>query len=192
MANTDQFRRASAKLAHENRALRRVHDALGQSLATLMDVDLLKARSTWKQLWQDMQKEVGALAERYPPDRTRRWIEHWDRQVYKALEAAYCAGLETLDESLSLPDSLRVELGFSGGTEVLFVLFLALADAWRLVCRQANSFSSLASRSCGPSTIASSKSLSPCPRLSAASLAPTRQSMMPWPARTHRLSCACM
>ena len=45
----------------------------------------------------------------------RRWVLHWDHQVYKALEASYASGLETLNESLALPESLRVELGFFGG-----------------------------------------------------------------------------
>ena len=68
-------------------------------------------------VWQEMQGQVTALSERYPTDRMRRWVFHWDRQVYKVLEAAYCTGLETLNESLQLPDSLRVELGFFHNTE---------------------------------------------------------------------------
>ena len=33
------------------------------------------------------------------------------------LEAAYCTGLETLNESLQLPESLKVELGFFSSSE---------------------------------------------------------------------------
>ena len=44
----DRLQRAAAKLAHENRLLRRVHDALGADVAALFDVDMLQARARWK------------------------------------------------------------------------------------------------------------------------------------------------
>ncbi|KAJ1446203.1 dynein heavy chain and region D6 of dynein motor-domain-containing protein [Pelagophyceae sp. CCMP2097] len=110
--------------------LRRAHDALGAAVAALMDVDMLRQRDLWKARWQAMQAHLRGLEQRYARDRMARWVLHWDHQVYKALEAAYRTGLETLDEALALPDSLRVELGFfaapSSGTDTATAKALAL------------------------------------------------------------------
>lgn len=109
----DRLQQAASRLAHENRQLRRVHDALGASVLQLMDVDMLKQRALWKAQFGEMQRSVEQLAERYPRERMAKWVMHWDHQVYKVLEAAYRTGLETLNESLQLPESLKVELALA-------------------------------------------------------------------------------
>jgi len=107
----DRLQQAAAKLAYETRQLRGIHDTLALSAASLMDLDMLKHRGNWKQRWLEMKSQIEALAERYPVDRMRKWVLHWDCQVCKVLEVAFCTGLETLNESLQLPGSLQVELG---------------------------------------------------------------------------------
>mmetsp|Transcript_28192 Transcript_28192/g.87221 ORF Transcript_28192/g.87221 Transcript_28192/m.87221 type:complete len:325 (-) Transcript_28192:5098-6072(-) len=113
----ERLQHAAAKLAHENRQLRRIHLALSRSLVSLVDIDMLTQRRKWRQLWQAVQLQIHDLSERYSVDRMRRWLDHWDHQIYKVLEAAYCAGLETINESLQLPESLRVELDFVSNSD---------------------------------------------------------------------------
>jgi|Transcript_32459 dynein heavy chain 2 len=107
----ERLQQAAFKLARETRQLRGIHEALASCVVALMDVDMLRRRSIWKQRWQEIQSQMRTLSERYPADRMRRWVLHWDHQVCKVLEAAYCNGLETLNES-QFSDNLKVELGF--------------------------------------------------------------------------------
>ena len=93
----ERLQAAAAKLARENRHLRLLHQTLGHSIVALLDIDMLRRRNKWKQLWQEIQGRISTLADRYPIDRMRKWILHWDCQIYKVLETAYCGGLETLN-----------------------------------------------------------------------------------------------
>ena len=53
----------------------------------------------------------GNIGRGYSKDHLEKWYLHWDHQVYKALEAGYRFGLESLSEFL--PD-IKCELVFSG------------------------------------------------------------------------------
>ena len=119
----ERLQQAAIKLAHEACQLRHIHGTLGTCVVSLMDIDMLKHRSAWKQRWQNMQSQISALSDRYPLDRMRKWLLHWDYQVCKVLEVAYCAGLETLNRTLKFSDSMKVELGFVPSSEQSILQF---------------------------------------------------------------------
>ena len=111
----ERLQQAAEKLTRENRLLVKVHRQLGEQLVSLMMVDMLRQREQWKAQWQEVGQLVTGIKARYAADRMAKWLLHWDRQMYKVVEAAYIFGLESLNENLQLPDSTKVELAFSQG-----------------------------------------------------------------------------
>jgi dynein heavy chain 2 len=110
---TSRLRAAAEGLGSENRRLRQVHAELSEKVCSLMRMDLLRQREQWRSGWEDIRSVVSRLEARYPRDRMRRWIAHWDAQVYKALEAGYQMGLESLNENLP---ELKAELTVTSRT----------------------------------------------------------------------------
>ncbi|CAM9168259.1 unnamed protein product, partial [Laminaria digitata] len=53
---------------------------------------------------------VSGIQAKYPASSVEQWIRYWDHQMYKALEAGYQMGLESLNENLS---EMRAELVFT-------------------------------------------------------------------------------
>lgn len=105
-----QLQRAAERLSSENRRLRKVHARLAEEVAALGDVDLLRQREQWRVRLAKLQELMGQVAARYPEKRIARWRLHWDLQLYKALEACYCLGLESLNENLP---EIKAELVFT-------------------------------------------------------------------------------
>ena len=97
----DRLQSAAEKLAAENGALRRSHAQLVGQVRGLMAVDLLRQKESWKAKWAECSAVMDGLRRRYPEEHMRKWALHWDKQMYKALEAAYQLGLESLNENLS-------------------------------------------------------------------------------------------
>jgi dynein heavy chain 2 len=106
----DRLQGAADRVSSENRKLRKAHARMGQDVVAIMNVDLLRSKDKWKARWQDMKGRMEAVCQRYPPKLTARWTLHWDHQVYKALEASYRYGLESLNEMQS---EIKCELVFS-------------------------------------------------------------------------------
>ncbi|CAM9144794.1 unnamed protein product [Heterosigma akashiwo] len=106
----EKLQGAADSLSLENRRLRKAHAALGQQVAGLMNVEMLKQRDLWKARWTTLKETVTALAKKYPKDRMKKWLLHWDHQLYKAVEAGYQMGLESLNENLG---ELKCELTFA-------------------------------------------------------------------------------
>nr|WAW84826.1 cytoplasmic dynein 2 heavy chain 1 [Halisarca dujardinii] len=105
-----KLQRAADKLTSQNRHLRHVHASLGEKVAALMSVDLLRQQQKWKDVLGDMRAVMGNLIqEGYNPTNMRSWRLHWDHQLYKALEHQYQLGLERLNEQLP---EFKVELVF--------------------------------------------------------------------------------
>jgi dynein heavy chain 2 len=100
---------AAEKLSSENRWLRKIHESLCVLTVTLMNIDLLKQTESWKLKWRGIKEKLITVRGRYSEKDTRMWTLHWDHQVYKALEASYQMGLESLNENLS---EIKVELVF--------------------------------------------------------------------------------
>lgn len=105
-----QLQDAADRLAAENRRLKRAHEKLGEELVALIDVDLLRYPSRWKERWDDLKKAVTQTTRKQDAARTKRWFLFWDYQVYKVLESGYQLGLEMLNENLPEIKEIRTEL----------------------------------------------------------------------------------
>ncbi|KAF0686502.1 Aste57867_21689 [Aphanomyces stellatus] len=104
-----QLQQAADALSVENRKLRRAHDKIGDELVVLMDVDLLRYPEKWKDKFEAIKAFVTVTVKKYDPSLSKKWLLHWDHQLYKVLEAGYQIGLESLNENLP---EIKVELVF--------------------------------------------------------------------------------
>ncbi|KAI2656493.1 Cytoplasmic dynein 2 heavy chain 1 [Labeo rohita] len=85
---------AAERLSTENRKLRKWHTDFTDKVVNLMGVDLLRQQQRWKD--GDM----------------RAWRQHWNHQLYKALEHQYQVGLEALNKNLP---EINIDLIFKQG-----------------------------------------------------------------------------
>ncbi|KAI8842138.1 dynein heavy chain and region D6 of dynein motor-domain-containing protein [Chytridium lagenaria] len=85
------------KLTGENRRLRKYHSLVCEKVIALMGIDLIKLQAKMNARW------------RISVEDTLSWRNHWDYQIYKALEFQYKVSLENLNESLP---EIAVELIF--------------------------------------------------------------------------------
>jgi dynein cytoplasmic 2 heavy chain len=97
---------AVGTLSAENRKLRRWHDDMTARVVRLMNTDLLRDESKFRDLLAES-KSIISHADAAGYENTSLWKLHWDRQLYKAFEAQWQLGLESLNEHL--PD-IKVEL----------------------------------------------------------------------------------
>ncbi|KAF3692878.1 Cytoplasmic dynein 2 heavy chain 1 [Channa argus] len=101
------------KLSTENRKLRKWHTDFTDKVVTLMNVDLLKHKQQWKDGLQDLRTGFATLeAQGFRSDDMRAWRQHWNHQLYKALEHQYQTGLEALNKNLP---EIHVDLTFKQG-----------------------------------------------------------------------------
>ncbi|CAM9134653.1 unnamed protein product [Chrysoparadoxa australica] len=109
-----RLQHAADTLSLENRKLRRAHSTLSKLVCELLSIDLLRQKDLWKAKWyHDIRGVVAGLQGKYAKDRMGRWVLHWDHQIYKALEAGYQMGLESLNQNLP---EIKAELVFSQRT----------------------------------------------------------------------------
>lgn len=100
---------AAEKLSSENRWLRKVHESLCAHTVSIMNIDLLRQTENWKAKWRVIKEKMATVRNKYNEKDSRMWVLHWDHQMYKALEASYQMGLESLNENLP---EIKVELVF--------------------------------------------------------------------------------
>eukprot|EP00899_Mesostigma_viride_P029629 jgi/Mesvir1/9851/Mv22388-RA.1 len=86
-------------LTEKNRRLRKWHAWMGEKVAALMDVDLIRGRDKWKEGVKELRAKFDEIEREGFAD-TREWRLHWDHQLYKALEAQFRVGVERATESL--------------------------------------------------------------------------------------------
>ncbi|KAI3354358.1 hypothetical protein L3Q82_018881, partial [Scortum barcoo] len=106
---------AAEKLSSENRKLRKWHtDFIDKVVVvTLMNVDLLRHQQRWKDGLQDLRTGFATLeAQGFRSDDMQAWRQHWNHQLYKALEHQYQTGLEALNKNLP---EIHVDLTFKQG-----------------------------------------------------------------------------
>lgn len=80
--------------------------------------DVLRARDAWKGRWNATCEYVRSLSRNYASEQMSRWLTHWDYQLYKALEAGYRMGLESLNENLG---EIKTELIYAPGAKSIQV-----------------------------------------------------------------------
>ncbi|XP_041658498.1 cytoplasmic dynein 2 heavy chain 1 isoform X2 [Cheilinus undulatus] len=104
---------AAEKLSTENRKLRKWHTDFIDKVVTLMNVDLLRHQQRWKDGLQDLRTGFATLeAQGFRPDDMQAWRQHWNHQLYKALEHQYQTGLEALNKNLP---EINIDLTFKQG-----------------------------------------------------------------------------
>ncbi|CAN0042899.1 unnamed protein product [Ascophyllum nodosum] len=106
----ERLQRAADALSSDNRRLRKVHASMASLVSSIMSIDLLRQRDRWKTQWTRIRELVTGLEAKYPVSSMKQWVTYWDHQMYKALEAGYQMGLESLNENLS---EMRAELTFA-------------------------------------------------------------------------------
>uniref|UniRef100_A0A3P8WNV8 Cytoplasmic dynein 2 heavy chain 1 n=1 Tax=Cynoglossus semilaevis TaxID=244447 RepID=A0A3P8WNV8_CYNSE len=104
---------AAEKLSTENRKLRKWHTDFIDKVVTLMNVDLLRHQQRWKDGLQELRMGFATLeAQGFRSDDMQAWRQHWNHQLYKALEHQYQMGLEALNKNLP---EIHIDLTFRQG-----------------------------------------------------------------------------
>uniref|UniRef100_A0A8C4HFM7 Cytoplasmic dynein 2 heavy chain 1 n=1 Tax=Dicentrarchus labrax TaxID=13489 RepID=A0A8C4HFM7_DICLA len=104
---------AAEKLSTENRKLRKWHTDFIDKVVTLINVDLLRHQQRWKDGLQDLRTGFATLeAQGFRSDDMQAWRQHWNHQLYKALEHQYQTGLEALNKNLP---EIHIDLTFKSG-----------------------------------------------------------------------------
>ncbi len=68
---------------------------------TLAGTDLVRHKDKWAAGVKEMREVFGRLeAEGYTRESQAVWRQHWDFQLYKALEVQYLSGLEMINKTL--------------------------------------------------------------------------------------------
>ncbi|XP_071951365.1 cytoplasmic dynein 2 heavy chain 1-like isoform X2 [Antedon mediterranea] len=107
-AYIQKLQAAAERLTTENRRLRKIHNTISEKVVYLMNVDLLRQPSRWKEGLNDIRTIMADLHSKgYKLEDMKTWKLHWDRQLYKALEHQYQMGLEALHENLP---EIKVEI----------------------------------------------------------------------------------
>ncbi|MEW5298925.1 MAG: hypothetical protein WDW36_001995 [Sanguina aurantia] len=89
------------RLAEKNRQLRKWHAVLGERVVALMGTDLVRHKDKWAAGVKEM-RDIFARLEGagYSRESQMLWRQHWDFQLYKALEYQYLLGLEVINKTL--------------------------------------------------------------------------------------------
>ncbi|TPX70937.1 hypothetical protein SpCBS45565_g01524 [Spizellomyces sp. 'palustris'] len=105
-----QIQASGDRLTSSNRKLRKFHSVICDHVISLMNVDLVKSQGKWKETLNTIRGVIGLVQEGgIRMEETLTWRNHWDYQLYKALEHQYQMGLENLNESLP---EIKVDLIF--------------------------------------------------------------------------------
>uniref|UniRef100_W5MJK1 Cytoplasmic dynein 2 heavy chain 1 n=1 Tax=Lepisosteus oculatus TaxID=7918 RepID=W5MJK1_LEPOC len=104
---------AAERLSTENRKLRKWHVDFMEKVVTLMNVDLLRHQQRWKDGLQELRTGFATLeSQGFRLGDMKPWRQHWNHQLYKALEHQYQVGLEALNKNLP---EINIDLTFKQG-----------------------------------------------------------------------------
>ncbi|KAG5269301.1 hypothetical protein AALO_G00200500 [Alosa alosa] len=104
---------AAERLSTENRRLRKWHTDFTEKVVTLMNVDLLRLQQRWKDGLQELRTGFATLeSQGFRSGDMKAWRQHWNHQLYKALEHQYQVGLEALNKNLP---EICIDLTFKQG-----------------------------------------------------------------------------
>ncbi|KAJ7995299.1 hypothetical protein DPEC_G00243100 [Dallia pectoralis] len=104
---------AAERLSTENRKLRKWHTDFTEKVVNLMSVDLLRHQQRWKDGLQDLRTGFATLeTQGFRSGDMMAWRQHWNHQLYKALEHQYQTGLEALNKNLP---EIHIDLTFKQG-----------------------------------------------------------------------------
>ncbi|KAM5224141.1 cytoplasmic dynein 2 heavy chain 1 isoform 4-T5 [Hipposideros larvatus] len=108
-----KLQNAAERLATENRKLRKWHTTFCEKVVTLMNIDLLRQQQRWKDGLQELRTGLASVeAQGFQASDMHAWKQHWNHQLYKALEHQYQMGLEALNENLP---EINIDLTYKQG-----------------------------------------------------------------------------
>ena len=102
------LKEAADRLTEKNRKLRKTHLFIADRIILLMNTDLVRQRDRWKEGVREIKSTIDQLQDTHK-FKTTTWKDHWDHQLFKALEYQYKMGLESCHESLT---KMEVKLVF--------------------------------------------------------------------------------
>ncbi|KAI9332693.1 dynein heavy chain and region D6 of dynein motor-domain-containing protein [Obelidium mucronatum] len=108
----NRLQNSANHLTSENRRLRKYHGHICDIVVNLLSVDLVKpqTKGKWKESIASIRGLIASAQEgEIKADDTIIWRNHWDHQLYKALEYQYRISLENLNENLP---EVKVDLIF--------------------------------------------------------------------------------
>uniref|UniRef100_A0A8C0VSF5 Dynein heavy chain tail domain-containing protein n=1 Tax=Cyanistes caeruleus TaxID=156563 RepID=A0A8C0VSF5_CYACU len=89
-AYIQKLRAAAERLSTENRKLRKWHTNFIQKVISLMNIDLLRQQQRWKEGLQELRTGFASLeSQGFKSSDMKAWRQHWNHQLYKALEHQY-------------------------------------------------------------------------------------------------------
>ncbi|KAK2099397.1 Cytoplasmic dynein 2 heavy chain 1 [Saguinus oedipus] len=108
-----KLQNAAERLATENRKLRKWHTTFCEKVVVLMNIDLLRQQQRWKDGLQELRTGLATVeAQGFRASDMHAWRQHWNHQLYKALEHQYQMGLEALNENLP---EINIDLTYKQG-----------------------------------------------------------------------------
>ncbi|KAI5098641.1 cytoplasmic dynein 2 heavy chain 1, partial [Silurus meridionalis] len=109
----NKLQSAAERLSAQNRKLRKWHTDFTDKVVTLMGVDLLRHQQRWKEGLQELRAGFATIeAQGVRASDMYAWRQHWNHQLYKALEFQYQCGLESLNKNLP---EIHIDLVFKQG-----------------------------------------------------------------------------
>ena len=84
----DKLRQHVDKLARQNNKLATYHKLVREKVVSLMSIDLLRQQMRWKETLKEI-RQIITQVEQDGFTNLKTWRNHWDRQLYKALEHQY-------------------------------------------------------------------------------------------------------
>uniref|UniRef100_A0A672TN04 Cytoplasmic dynein 2 heavy chain 1 n=1 Tax=Strigops habroptila TaxID=2489341 RepID=A0A672TN04_STRHB len=112
-AYIQKLQAAAERLSTENRKLRKWHTNFIEKVISLMNIDLLRQQQRWKDGVQELRTGFASLeSQGFNSCDMKAWRQHWNHQLYKALEPQYQMGLEALNENLP---EINIDLTFKQG-----------------------------------------------------------------------------
>ncbi|CAH2225380.1 cytoplasmic dynein 2 heavy chain 1 [Pelobates cultripes] len=109
----EKLQHSAEQLSTENRKLRKKHTDFCEKVVALMNIDLLRQQQRWKDGLQEMRSVFFNLEyQGFRSSDMKAWRQHWNHQIYKALEHQYQMGLEALNENLP---EFNIDLTFKQG-----------------------------------------------------------------------------
>ncbi|XP_029458286.1 cytoplasmic dynein 2 heavy chain 1 [Rhinatrema bivittatum] len=112
-AYIQKLQSAAERLTTENRKLRKCHTNFCEKVVALMNVDLLRQQQRWKDGLLDLRGVFSNLeSQGFRSSDMKAWRQHWNHQLYKALEHQYQMGLEALNENLP---EINIDIIFKQG-----------------------------------------------------------------------------
>jgi dynein heavy chain 2, cytosolic len=105
-----KLQKSADSLTSENRKLRKYHGIIVDHVIKLMNTDLIRNQSKWKEIINVIKMTINSAFENgMSHESTLAWRNHIDYQLYKSLEFQYKVSLEDLHEQLP---KIKIDLVF--------------------------------------------------------------------------------